>query len=64
MLHHRFWYDLRHKENKTEVDNVLLNYHNVIAVISEILVDESKSHISSENAVKEIREYMNKNIIG
>lgn len=53
---------LRQKENKSEVEQVALNYSECIANISEILVDESKKHLSSDEAIYKIREYMANNL--
>lgn len=54
----RILYDVRHKECKTEEDELLLKHYKILANISEILVSESKWHISSDVAVKRIREVM------
>jgi hypothetical protein len=62
MEEYKLFYELRHKQNKTQTEELLLNYRKTLAVIGEILVDESKVHISSEKAINQIREYMNKNM--
>ena len=54
-----FWYNLRHKPNKTEVDNLLLDYKRRLNIISEYLVSNSKCDISDENCIQEIREIIN-----
>jgi len=48
-------YKLRHKENKTQEDKLLLKYYEQLFLISEILVEESKQHISPEKAIRDIR---------
>lgn len=52
----RLLYNIRHKEIKTQEDELLLKYHEILATICEYLVSESKWHISSEDAIKKIRE--------
>lgn len=51
---------LKKKDDRTEVEEAFLQQHKVLAIISEVLVEESKLHISSEEAVVKIRDYMNK----
>lgn len=53
-------YQLRHKENKTEVEETLLKYRESLSLICEILVSESKEHISKEKALEEIRNCIQK----
>lgn len=43
-----------------EVTNFAINMRTLLAIIGEVLVDESKQHITSECAIDEIRDYMNK----
>lgn len=50
------------KENKSKLDWTLLAYHKTLAIISEILVSESKLHLSSEEAIEKIRNCMNDNL--
>ena len=52
----RVLYNIRHKENKTEEDELLLNYRRTLASISNILVSQSKGHIEDEYAIEKIRE--------
>lgn len=54
--------EIESKENKNETEWTLLNYFKTVAIISEILVSESKLHLSSEDAIKEIRKVMNENL--
>lgn len=54
--------EIREKETKSETEWVLLKYHSCLALISEVLVSESKCHISSEEAIRKIREHMNENL--
>ena len=53
---------IRNKENKTETEWELLRYYYTFIFVTEILVDESKWHISSEKAIDEIRECLNENL--
>lgn len=50
--------EIRHKQDKTPTEELLLKYHYVIANINEILVSESKWHIKPDKAIKEIRQIM------
>lgn len=54
--------EIEDKENKSKVEWEFLNYYKTIAIISEILVSESKLHVSSEDAIIQIRKVMNENI--
>lgn len=54
----RLLYQTRQKENKTDVEKLMLLYYNVLTIISSILVDESKLHISKELALEKIHEAM------
>lgn len=54
--------EIEKKTEKSEVEHVLLKYYYTFSIISEILVDESKLHISSEGAICKIREQMNDNL--
>jgi len=54
---------IRHKKDRTNADRLLLKYHNVLCIISEILVEESKVHISSEEAIIDIRRFMDANLL-
>lgn len=49
-------------ENKSEAEYELLRYHGVISVISELLVQESKAHMTSEETVLAIRACLNENL--
>lgn len=53
--------EIRKKETKTEAEELVIHYHRAMAFISEVLVEESKLHYSSEDAVEKIREYLCKN---
>ncbi|GAB6443462.1 hypothetical protein bcgnr5369_08720 [Bacillus cereus] len=53
---------IRKKEVKTEAEELLLQYHKTIAYVSELLVEESKMHYSSEEAIDKIRNYLKKNL--
>lgn len=54
--------EIEKKENKSEIEWALLSYHKTLSIISEILVSESKIHISSEDAIIRIRKCMNDNL--
>lgn len=54
--------DLRMKIDKTPIEHMLLRYQLTLSIISSILVDESKQHMSSEQAINEIRECMQDNL--
>lgn len=54
--------EIRKKEVKTETEELLLQYHKTIAYVSEILVEESKMHYSSEEAIDKIRNYLKNNL--
>lgn len=51
-------YNVRHKKNKTKEDELLLKYRRILAIISEILITESKQEISNESAIEDIRKIM------
>lgn len=50
--------EIRKKEMKTPEERMLIQYHEAMAFISEVLVEESKLHYSSEDAIEKIREYL------
>jgi hypothetical protein len=52
---------LINKEEKSNVEWELLKVYKTMSMISEILVEESKLHISSEDAIIDIRNCMNQN---
>lgn len=62
MEEYKLFRELRHKQDKTQVEELLLKYRKTITTISEILVDESKMHISSEKTLKKIHNVINDNI--
>lgn len=47
--------EVRFKENKTDVEELLLKYSHSLVYISEILISESKQHISNKEALNKIR---------
>lgn len=55
-------YSLRQKKNRTDVEEYFLNYHHTLAIISDILVEESKRHITSYKAVRDIRDCINNHL--
>lgn len=55
-------FELYRKQNKTQIEEMLLRYDKILTIITEILVDESKKHRTSEKAIEDIREYLNKNM--
>jgi len=58
MQDYQLLHSIRVKENKTDEDKLLLHYHNMLAIICECLIDESKRHISIDDTVTEIRKVM------
>lgn len=63
MKEYELFYKLRHKEDKTQEEELLLKYHRLLTTISEVLVDESKLHINKEDALNKIRNYMSENML-
>lgn len=53
---------IRRKEDKTETEELVCDFYECFFYVSEILVEESKLHIDSEEAILLIREHMNKNL--
>lgn len=53
------WVELRMKKSKTKEEQVLLKSRKTLAHISEILVSNSKFHISDSKALEQIRDYLN-----
>lgn len=49
-------------ENKTDIEYECLRQYYTLSIISEILVDASKSHFSSDEALVKIRECMQNNL--
>ena len=45
-------------ENNTKQQKEIENYKKNMAIISEICIDESKLHITSKQAIKEVRNYL------
>lgn len=62
MEDYKLFREIRHKEQRTQTEELLLQYRKALATISEILVDESKMHISSEKALEKIHEVVSNNI--
>ena len=54
--------EIESNDDKSEAEWTLLNYYKTLAIISEILVSESKLNISSEEAVSKIRNCMSDNL--
>ena len=54
----RLIHELRHKENKTQAEDLLLRYWHAISSICEITVQESKRHIEPDMAIERVREYI------
>ena len=47
------------KSYTTDIERVACEMHNAICNVVEILVEESKFHIDSKEAIEQIREEMN-----
>lgn len=62
MKEYELFYKLRHKKQKTQEETLLLNYRELLSTITEILVDESKSHITKEEALNKIRNVISSNL--
>lgn len=56
------YFQLMDKEDKSEIEWELIKSYKILAMISDILVEESKLHLSSKDAIWEIRKYMNDNL--
>ncbi len=52
---------IRKKKEKTEEDEMILDYYYRLATISEILVSNSKWHLTDEEAIQEIRRILDVN---
>lgn len=52
------WYKLRHKENKTEQEKLLLELRKVICAIVEIIVGYDKCNYSEGDAINKIRDIL------
>jgi hypothetical protein len=54
-MDYKFWRQLRHKEDKTEEELLLLKMRETYTFISEALVSYSKCHCDSAEALEEIK---------
>ena len=54
----KYLISLKRKENLINEENAFLEIYKVLSIISDILVDESKQHLTSSRAVDIIRETM------
>ena len=61
-MHSNLIEELEDKDDKTEVEWTLLSYYKTLSIIIDILVEESKLHVSSEEAIKIIREVITENV--
>jgi len=52
------WNMLRTKEDKTNIEKLLLHYRHMLGNISDELVEKSKNHVSDYDAIKHIRAIM------
>lgn len=53
---------IRKKEDKSEIEWTLLKYYHCLAIISEILAQESKMHYTSKEAIEKIRKTLYENL--
>lgn len=53
---------LRKKEDKNEVEHEFLKQSFVLSMISEILVDVSKLHLTGDEGIQEIRKCLQENM--
>lgn len=58
-LKHKLFDMYNEKSYTTELERVACEMYNAICNVVEILVEESKYHIESEDAISKIREEMN-----
>ena len=54
------WNFLRTKDDKTDVEKLLLHYRHMLGNISEELVEKSKNHVSDYDAIKHIGNIMSR----
>jgi hypothetical protein len=54
--------DIRKKDERTPVEYEFLKQNMVLSMISEILVDVSKDHLSYEEGIRSIRSCMQDNL--
>lgn len=54
--------EIREKAEKTPTEYELLRYYYTTSIVSDILVEVSKYHISYEDGIKEIRECLQSNL--
>jgi len=52
------WNILRTKEDKTDIEKLLLHYRHILGNINEELMEKSKNHISDYDAIRYIRAIM------
>lgn len=57
---HSFWSEMRKKQNPSLKEELLLKYRDMIFSISETCINESKCHISSEDAIRKIRQILDR----
>lgn len=53
-----FFRELRRKEDPTIEERLLLKYRNILCLIDEVCVSESKLEITPGNAIYDVRNYL------
>lgn len=55
-MNYKDWHKLRHKKDKTEQEELLLELRKTIGIVSEILIGYDKGCYSEEIVINEVRE--------
>lgn len=53
---------IKKKGAESELEEAFLNQYKCLFLITEVLVEQSKLHITSDEAIERIRKYMNENL--
>lgn len=53
---------IKKKGAESELEEAFLNQYKCLFLITETLVEQSKLHITSDEAIERIRKYMNENL--
>lgn len=52
---------VKKKENKTLTEEMMLDYYKRLSIISEIIVSNSKCHLTDKKTIKEIKRILDVN---
>lgn len=55
-MDYKYWRELRHKENKTEEEKLLLEARKTLSIICNLGVSLDKLEISKDGYIEEVRE--------